>query len=85
MGYGHVPKLEIVKVPDEYSAGESFLLLALSTNSFHVRPIENKSISCALMMVGVMRPPSIATAMATLTSLLYLIPPSTYAALTMGC
>ena len=30
-----------------------------------------------LMIVGVMRPPSIATAMATLTSLLYLIPPST--------
>ena len=45
---GHIPKLEMVKVPDVYSAGDSFLFLALSTNSFHVRPMENKSISCAL-------------------------------------
>lgn len=34
-------------IPELYSAGDSFFPFALSTSSFHVRPMENRSKSCA--------------------------------------
>jgi hypothetical protein len=60
--------LEMHAIPELYSAGESFFALAFSTSSFHVLLMEKRSCSWALMMVGVMSPPSIATAIATFTS-----------------
>ena len=54
--------------PELYSAGVNFLFFAFSTNSFQFLLIENKSKSCAFMMVGVISPPSMATAMAMLIS-----------------
>jgi hypothetical protein len=65
---GEVKMFELQEVPELYSAGESFFAFAFSTSSFHVLLIEKRSCSCALMMVGVMSPPSIATAIATFTS-----------------
>jgi hypothetical protein len=65
---GKVKMFELQEVPELYSAGESFFAFAFSTSSFHVLLIEKRSCSCALMMVGVMSPPSIATAIATFTS-----------------
>jgi hypothetical protein len=65
---GKAEMFKIQAVPELYSAGESFFAFAFSTSSFHVLLIEKRSCSWAFMMVGVMSPPSIATAIATFTS-----------------
>ena len=64
----YIPRLEMVKVPVVYSSGVSFFSCAFFTSSRHLPPRETMSILFAFLRVGVMSPPSKATAMATLMS-----------------
>mmetsp|Transcript_24149 Transcript_24149/g.50577 ORF Transcript_24149/g.50577 Transcript_24149/m.50577 type:complete len:538 (+) Transcript_24149:395-2008(+) len=77
--------LEIVKVPELYSSGERVPAFAFPTSSFQFSPISNTSRSFAYFNTGVIRPPSIATAMAILISLLKNVPSGRNELLTMGC
>ena len=73
-------RLDMVKV--RWVPGLSFFF-SLFNQLFHFRPT-GTVILLAPTIVGVISPPSIATAIATFTSLLYLTPPGTYSAFTMG-
>lgn len=69
----------------EYSSGARRFSWAFLTSSRHLAPSETMSILLALRSVGVISPPSSATAMATLISALYLMAPlGSYAALMIG-
>mmetsp|Transcript_17103 Transcript_17103/g.65234 ORF Transcript_17103/g.65234 Transcript_17103/m.65234 type:complete len:247 (-) Transcript_17103:202-942(-) len=81
----NIPRFEMVNVPVLYSAGDSRFSLAFPTSSFHSLPSEYTSNVFAFRSVGVISPPSIATAMAMLISSLYLMAPAgSNAALTTG-
>mmetsp|Transcript_6433 Transcript_6433/g.13937 ORF Transcript_6433/g.13937 Transcript_6433/m.13937 type:complete len:311 (-) Transcript_6433:961-1893(-) len=80
-----MPILEITKVPELYSSGESVPALAFPTSSFQFSPSSNTSRSLAYFKTGVMSPPSIATAMAILISLLKKVPSGLNELLIIGC
>mmetsp|Transcript_6397 Transcript_6397/g.10394 ORF Transcript_6397/g.10394 Transcript_6397/m.10394 type:complete len:582 (-) Transcript_6397:116-1861(-) len=77
--------LEIVNVPELYSSGDSVPDLAFPTSSFQFSPSSNTSRSLAYFNTGVISPPSIATAMAMLISLLKNVPSGLKELFTMGC
>ena len=74
----NMPRLEMVKVPVEYSSGFSLPSRARGTRSFHCLESVARSVWSAFCSTGVIRPPSgMATAMATLMFALYLMPSGT--------
>ena len=75
----------VAYLPVEYSSGLRRFSCAFLTSSRHLAPRLTMSILLAPLSVGVMSPPSSATAMATLMSPLYLMAPlGSYAALMIG-
>ena len=80
----NIPRLLMVEVPPTYSDGSSFPSLALFARSLAFLDISSSPKVSALLMMGVIRPPSIATAILTSAYLNCLIVSPCHCTLTRG-